>query len=72
MNLYKRLIDLLPKTPLLVGTVLDSDNGMCSVEELGGGRQRVRGDAVVGTKVFFRDGMIESAAPDLPEEDIEV
>lgn len=72
MNLFKQFTALLPKTPLLVGVVVDAGDGMALVEELGGGRTRVRGDAAVGDSVFFRNGLIEGPAPDLAVEIIEV
>jgi hypothetical protein len=72
LNLFKQFTALLPKTPLLVGVVVDAGDGMALVEELGGGRTRVRGDAAVGDSVFFRNGLIEGPAPDLTVEIIEV
>lgn len=72
MNLFKQFTDLLPKTPLQVGVVVEASDGMALVEELGGGRTRVRGVAVEGDNVYFRDGVIEGEAPDLTVENIEV
>lgn len=72
MNLYKQLLDLLPKTPLLIGTVVEVSDGMSVVQELGGGRTRVYGTGTIDSKVFFRNGAIVSDAPDLTEEQIDV
>lgn len=66
MNLFKRLQRLLPSPPLRVGTVVAVGDGEATVEELAGGRVRVRGTASIGSRVYFRDGRIESAAPSLP------
>lgn len=72
MNLYKRLVNLLPQRPLQIGTVLFIEDGVATIETLGGGESTARGEAQVGTKVFFRDGAIEGPAPDLPVDNIEV
>ncbi len=71
-NPYTRLLGLLPQRPLQVGNVLAVDNGVCLIELPGGGRESARGEAVVNDRVFFRDGLIEGPAPDLPFEDINV
>ena len=71
-NPYSRLIGLLPKRPLLVGTVLDYNNGVAVIEMPGGGLDSARGEATVGQRVYFRDGSIEGPAPLLPVELIEV
>lgn len=71
-NLYAQLRKLLPAAPLQVGQVLASADGVCRLELPGGGIAQARGEAEVGTKVFFRDGVIEGPAPDLPVEVIEV
>ena len=71
MNLYKRFHRLLPQNPLRVGEVLAIDGTVVTVEEIGGARVQVRGEATVGTKVYFRDSVIEGPAPNLPLEVIE-
>ena len=72
-NLYQQLIDLLPKTPLLVGTVAaNHTDGTSTVTLLGGSQVRVRGSRTVGTQVFVKDGVIETDAPALPYAVIEV
>lgn len=72
MNAYARLLALLPKRPLQVGTVLAVTNGVATLELPGGGRETARGEALVGDRVYFRDGAIEGDAPVLPVELIEV
>jgi hypothetical protein len=71
-NPYARLLALLPTRPLLVGEVIDVVGGVATIEMPGGGRDFARGEAVVGQRVFFRDGNIEGAAPVLPVELISV
>ena len=70
-NLFKRFERLLPHHPLRVGTVLTVDGTTALVQEQGGGVVRVRGDAITGAKVYFRDSTIEGPAPNLPLEVIE-
>lgn len=71
-NLYRALLDLIPDPALQVGTVVAIQNSIATVALPGGGEIRVRGDAVVGAKVFVRGGVIEGPAPDLPVELIDV
>ncbi len=72
INPFKLLRDLIPNPPLQVGTVTESYNGVCTVEMPGGVLTQARGDSTVGQRVFFRDDLIESTAPNLPIELIEV
>lgn len=71
-NLYKVFRDLIPEPALQVGTVLSVSGGVASLELPGGGILKARGEATVGQRVFVRDGVIESAAPNLPVELIEI
>lgn len=71
-NAYRRLIKLLPQPLLLAGTVVGYEDGVATIEQPGGGISTARGETTVGARVFFRDGVIEGPAPDLPEETIEV
>ena len=71
-NPYKLLRDLLPSPPLLVGTVLSASNGVCTIELPGGGVTQARGEAQIGSNVFFRDSVIEGAAPTLTVELIDI
>lgn len=71
-NPYRQLLGLLPQRPLQVGTVEQASGGGHVIELPGGGRVTARGEAVVGQRVFVRDGVIEGAAPNLPVEVIEV
>lgn len=71
-NPFQRLVGLLPKRPLQVGDVLAVDGGVCTIELPGGGIETARGDASIGSRVFFRDGVVEGLAPNLTIELIEV
>jgi hypothetical protein len=71
-NPYKRLLALIPNPPLQVGEVLTYADGVATIQVPGGGTAQARGTATVGDRVFFRDGLIEGPAPDLPVEVIEI
>lgn len=71
MNLFKRFQLLLPQAPLRVGKVLAVDGTAVMVAEVGGAPVRVRGEATVGSQVYFRNSAIEGPAPNLPLEVIE-
>lgn len=72
MNLFKQFVDLLPKTPLQIGSVVAYAGGVATIEEPGGARSPARGVATVGDKVFFRGGVIEGPAPTLDVVVIEI
>lgn len=71
-NLYRALLGLLPDPSLQVGTVASVAGGVSSIILPGGGRVQAQGVATVGTKVFFRNGVIHGDAPNLPVEVIEI
>jgi hypothetical protein len=71
-NAFKILRDLLPNPPLQVGTVVSANGGVLTLSVAGGGTAQARGDAAVDSKVFFRDGVVEGAAPTLTLEVIEI
>lgn len=72
-NVYRALIDTLPKSPRLVGTVATQyGDGTVQVTLPSGGTLRIRGTADVGEEVYFKDGLIESVAPTLTNWPIEV
>ena len=64
-NLYKAFLDLIPSSPLQVGEVTAFSSGVATLSLPGGGILQARGEATVGDKVFFRDGVIEGPAPSL-------
>ena len=71
-NLWKRLKQLLPDSPLLIG-IVDSVSPYGAIVLLPDGSPvKVRGAASVGQHVFIRAGAIEGAAPILPVVMIEI
>ncbi len=71
-NPYKRLLGLLPVTPLQVGNVTGITNGVATIELPGGGLVTARGNTTPGARVFFRDDVIEGPAPTLTLVTVEV
>jgi hypothetical protein len=71
-NPYAQLKAILPDPPLLVGTVLAFDDGTAIIELPDGSQVQARGDTTVGSRVFFRDNLIEGPAPTLTYEEIEI
>jgi hypothetical protein len=71
-NLYQQFRSLIPDPPLQVGTVIATNGGVATVQMPGGGLLKARGTALVGQKVFARDGVIEAIAPNLTLEIIEI
>ncbi len=71
-NPWKALQALVAGPPLQVGTVLGVEGGIATIETPGGGIVQARGDATEGQHVFFRGGVIEGTAPDLPPVVIEI
>lgn len=72
MNLYKKLLGILPARPLQVGDVLSVDNGVATIEMPDGGIVTARGDAAPGDRVFFRDGAIEGTTSALPLDTVDI
>lgn len=71
-NPYRALLNLLPGSPLQVGTVTAVTGGIASITLPGGGTTQARGAATVGARVFFRNRVIEGVAPTLSIEVIEI
>ena len=72
-NLWRQFEDLLPDSPLLVGTVVTShDDGTVTVQLLGGGLVRVTGAGEPGDRLFVRGSEVVGPAPTLPTVDIEI
>lgn len=64
-NLYREFLALVPQRLLDVGDVVAADGGMATVMLPGGGVIQARGVALVGQRVFVRDGAIDGPAPTL-------
>lgn len=71
-NLWRRLRQLLPESPLLVGTVVATSTYGATVQLPDGSLLQVRGSAVTGDHVFVRAGKIEGPAPALTSVLIEI
>lgn len=72
-NLWRTFQDLLPDSPLLIGTVVTQHtDGTVSVQLLDGGLLRVTGSTATDERVFVRDGEIVGPAPVLPMVEIEI
>lgn len=64
-NIAKRLLELLPQNPVLIGDILSHhEDNTSTVVYPDGSTQRVRGVIVaVGQPAFVRNGVVEQAAP---------
>jgi hypothetical protein len=71
-NLFKQFSRLIPKAPLLIGTVSAQAGGEVLVELPDGRSIRARGSAANGTRVWVRDGLVEGPAPQLQVELIDI
>jgi hypothetical protein len=69
-NLYKKFLALVPNPPLLIGTVIGVDPAHVQLPD--GAIIVARGEALVGQRVFVRDGAIEGESPTLPVEVMEI
>ena len=74
MNLYRRLLDVLPADPLLIGEVTAHNaDGTSTVELPSGDTVRVRGQGVaIGDNAFVQAGQVQGEAPDLPVVSVEI
>lgn len=68
MNQWQIFQSLIPRYPRRVGTVGAVSGNQYTLTLPSGGTIVVMSEATytVGTKVFFRNGVIEGTAPDLP------
>ena len=71
-NVYEQFKQLLFDPPLQVGTVSELGTGVVTVQLPGGGTVRARGSANLGARVYVRDGVLETVAPNLSLEIIEI
>lgn len=74
-SFWRRFVDLLPKAPRYVGTIISvASPGVYTVQLAGGGlMQATSTDAyAVSDRVFVMDKKIEGKAPDLPSITIDV
>lgn len=72
-NLLQQFRGLLPRTPLLVGTVVAVNGSECRIVLDDGGVHTARGAAAVDDRVYFRPGgAIEGEAPAMAATLIEI
>ena len=64
-NVWAAFRELLPRDPLLVGTLSNTDGQSSLITLIDGGVIRVRGTGVVNSKYYIRAGRIENDAPNL-------
>jgi hypothetical protein len=74
-GIWKKFIDLLPRTPRYIGTVVTINSpGRYTVQLVGGGLLQVIGESnyQIPDRVFVADKKIEGKAPALTTETIEI
>lgn len=71
-NLFLQFQRLIPAAPLQVCAVISTSADGSIVSLPGGAEIRVRGTAAVGSRVFVRNGVIDSAAPNFTPLTIEI
>lgn len=71
-NIWRRLRDLTAGDPLQIGIIVDAGLYGVTIELPTGDQLQVRGTGAVGDRVFFRSGVVEGPAPDLPIEVIDI
>jgi hypothetical protein len=64
-NVWQGFKELLPRDPLLVGTLSNTDGQTSLMTLIDGGVIRVRGTGTVNSKYYIRAGRIENEAPNL-------
>lgn len=69
-NLHRRLLGLMPGSPLDIGHVVGVGETECVVALRSGAQITARGTAAVGDYVYVRGGVIEGEAPVLPGADL--
>lgn len=69
-NQWTAFRSLLPKDPLLVGTITSTTGTSSIVQLIDGGVMNVRGTGEVSDKVYVRSGQIQGEAPNLVQNDI--
>jgi len=74
MNIWKQFENLLPKDPLLIGTVITHNTGNTSTVQFPeGGYAVVYGqDVAISSKAFVKSGRIQGLAPSLSYYEFEV
>lgn len=71
-NPYSMLKALLPTPEVLIGVVTASANGVVTLELPDGTTDQARGAGAVDDVLFFKDRLVEGAAPTLAIEYIDI
>jgi hypothetical protein len=71
-NQWTQFKDLLPRDPLLVATLVETDGTTSLTTLLDGGVVRVRGTGTVGGKYYIRAGKIDGEAPNMVQNEVVV
>ena len=61
---------LLPKDPLLIGTLQSTDGSTSVMQLIDGGVMIVRGTGTVGEKYYIRSGQIQGEAPNMTQSEV--
>lgn len=61
---------LLPKDPLLIGTLKSTDGSVSTMQLIDGGVMNVRGTGNVGEKYYIRSGQIQGEAPNMNQSEV--
>lgn len=69
-NKWLAFRSLLPKDPLLVGTLISTSGNTSLMQMIGGGTLSVRGTGEQDEKYYIRSGQIQGEAPDLVQSDV--
>lgn len=64
LNFFKRFKALVGDPPLLVGEILSHEDGVALIQEPSGALITARSSITSG-RVYFRNGVVESEAPDI-------
>lgn len=69
-NVWSVFKQILPREPLLVGTLSSTDGNTSLITLIDGGVISVRGTGTAGAKYYVRAGRIENEAPNLTQSEI--
>jgi hypothetical protein len=69
-NTWALFKELLPRDPLLVGTLASTDGATALMTLIDGGLVRVRGTGTVGNKYYLRAGKIDGEAPNMAQNEV--
>lgn len=65
-DVYSSLMELIPQSPVLIGTVTIVDGDALIIQTPEGGSFRAFGSGVIGQRYYFRSGQLIGDAPSLP------